>query len=154
MKRKKILLPSVVVSVVGIFALISSFIVYAKDIDYATQIQPIFDNNCNKGCHDGTNAFIPGLKLISYEDVMKGSNNGPVVKAGNAKGSLLVWKLEGVKDNGEKVAGKQMPAGKAPLDAATIQLVKDWIDEGALKVPATQTSAQPSTWGQIKSQLK
>lgn len=140
-------------SVVGVVALVSTFIAYAQGVDYATQIQPIFNASCNPGCHDGTNAFVPGLKLTSYEDVIKGSNNGPMIVPGDANGSLLIWKLEGVTESGAAVSGSRMPFGKAPLDAAKIQWIKDWINEGALQEPAP-TAVRAASWGQIKSSMR
>ena len=43
-------------------------------VDYYSQIQPIFDSNCTQ-CH-GNSA---GLNLSSYENIMQGSNNGDVI---------------------------------------------------------------------------
>ena len=48
-----------------------------SEIDYLTEIQPIFDNNCVE-CHNSVNGS-GALELDSYEYLMQGdSNNGPV----------------------------------------------------------------------------
>ena len=59
-----------------------------SEIDYLTEIQPIFDNNCVE-CHVSINGS-GALELDSYEYLMQGdSNNGPVVIPFNADSSLL-----------------------------------------------------------------
>ena len=50
------------------------------------------------------------------------------VIAGDSAGSYLVDKLEGAPG----IAGARMPTGSV-LPAADLQLVKDWIDDGAVK---------------------
>ena len=57
-------------------------------IDYGSQIQPIFNNHCLE-CHVSINGS-GALVLDSYEYLMQGdSNNGPVVIPFNADSSLL-----------------------------------------------------------------
>ena len=92
-------------------------------VDYSSQIQPVFDNNCS-GCHGNSG----GLNLSSYADLMDGGNSGPVIDAGNHANSLLWQKV----DNGS------MPPGNNPdLSSEQINLIAQWIDEGALETPAS-----------------
>ena len=59
-----------------------------SEIDYLTEIQPIFDNNCVE-CHISINGS-GALELDSYEYLMQvDSNNEPVVIPFNADSSLL-----------------------------------------------------------------
>ena len=59
-----------------------------SEIDYLTEIQPIFNNHCVE-CHVSINGS-GALELDSYEYLMQGdSNNGPVVSPFNAERSLL-----------------------------------------------------------------
>ena len=67
--------------------LVSFQYVLGQNIDYETQIQPIFDNSCMP-CHAGGSPS-SGLDLSSYENVMSGSNSGPVVIAGDYENSIL-----------------------------------------------------------------
>lgn len=98
----------------------------AQQIDYATQVQPIFNANC-VGCHGGTN----NLFLESYATVMAGTSlHGPVIKPGNGAGSILIQKLEGTAS-----FGSRMPFGGPFLVENQIQLIRTWIDEGAKAVP-------------------
>ena len=109
-----------------IFSILVCGFTHLQAVDYATEIQPIFNNNGCTGCHGGSG----GLILTSYENLMLGnSNNGPVVTAGNGAGSFIIQKLLGT------ATGAQMPSGGSPLDEAVISLLETWIDEGALEEP-------------------
>jgi hypothetical protein len=93
-------------------------------VSYSDEIQPIFDSNCTgSGCH------IPGpangLSLNNYSQLMTGGNSGAVVIPGNSDGSIIIRRLEGD-------ITPQMPFGRPPLSQAQIQLIRDWIDEGAI----------------------
>ena len=51
-------------------------------IDYDTQIQPIFNNNCNN-CHWGGGGYTgSGLDLQSYDLLMEGGISGNVIESG------------------------------------------------------------------------
>ena len=45
-----------------------------SQVDYSTQIQPIFDNNCIS-CHIDGGAYFGGLDLSSYALVMEGGRD-------------------------------------------------------------------------------
>jgi len=89
-------------------------------IDYNLSIQSIFNQNCT-GCHDGSNPA-GGLNLLSYEDLM--SNN--VIVPGDHEASELYDRIT----RPESSNGDMPPAGS--LDQDEIDLIADWIDEGAL----------------------
>ena len=100
-------------------------------VDYESEIQTIFNNNCTS-CHVNGGGYQNGLDLSSYENLMAGdSDNGPVVIPGDHANSLL-W---------QKVNSGAMPPGNNPdLSEDEIDLIADWIDEGALPVPSTVTA--------------
>ena len=79
-------------------------------------IGPILQQRC-VACHgpDG----IQGLNLSSYEGVMKGSVNGPIVLTGDSAGSRLI----------EVQSGPQNHFGQ--LTPEEFRLVSQWIDSGA-----------------------
>ena len=112
-----------------IFSILVCGFTYLQAVDYATDIQPIFTANCIS-CHGGAN----GLHLDSYANVMAGnSNNGPVITAGSADNSILVQKISGTAN-----FGGRMPAGNSSYfdnHQDELQLIKDWINEGALENP-------------------
>jgi hypothetical protein len=89
-------------------------------VSYVNDVQPIFEMRCDN-CHMGDYPS-EGLGMDSYETLMAGSQNGPVVIPGNAGDSLLI----------EKVAEGEMPKRGPKLTSAQIQTLIDWINAGAL----------------------
>ena len=102
-----------------------------------TQVQSaVFTPTCAvSGCHDGGGGALPRSM-----DLRTGNSHGnivdvPAVQAardrvepGNPDASYLIDKLEG-----NQAAGTQrMPPGGPFLDQATIDMVRQWITEGAL----------------------
>lgn len=94
-------------------------------VSYSADIDPIFTVHDCKICH--TAGITPHLDLSSYEGLMRGSDNGPVVIPGDADHSLLFLKvaLE------SPPFGARMPLGRAPLPVSKIRLIEDWINQGA-----------------------
>ncbi len=93
-------------------------------VDYDSQIQPIFNSKCTQ-CH-GNSA---GLNLSSYENIMQGSNNGDVIIPYDYANSEL-W---------QRINSGQMPLNNDDLTSADVDLVAQWIDEGALEEPGSST---------------
>ena len=103
-------------------------------------INPIFDSNC-VACH-GAAKTSGGLRLDSFDLLMKGGKDGPVIVAGDAEKSLLLRRVTLPPDH------KQfMPAeGRPPLRAEEIAWIKAWIQQGAS--PTAVTLAGISTGDQ------
>ena len=96
-------------------------------VDYNSEIQPIFDNSCTS-CHKNGGTYFGGLDLSSYSEVMEGGNSGNVVVPFDYANSLL-W---------QHVNSSYMPpygSGSYPLTANQIDLIAQWIDEGAFFEP-------------------
>ena len=103
-------------------------------ISFSADVQPIFSRSCAKsGCHvTSTAAF--GLVLEqgqAYGNLVNvPSAEVPSllrVDPGDSALSYIVNKLEG------NAPGSRMPADGPPfLPDAEIQIIKDWIDQGAL----------------------
>jgi len=91
-------------------------------VDYTSSIQPIFTASCIS-CH-GNSA---GLNLASYENLMEGSNDGDVIIPYDHAASTL-W---------QKVNSGQMPPSDNDLSTAQVNLIAQWIDEGALAEPGS-----------------
>lgn len=101
----------------------------------------VFTPNCaTAGCHAGASAP-QGLQLDAQNSfallVGVASSEVPTVlrvAAGNPDNSYLIQKLEGT-----AAAGGQMPLGRAPLPQATIDVVRQWITDGAIddRAPAS-----------------
>ena len=85
-------------------------------VDYDTQIQPIFDTNC-VSCHSNGAAYTGGIELTSYDDLMLG---GYTTNSTNVLSVLEDYVVTGY-----------MPAwGAVPLSDEEIILISQWISEG------------------------
>jgi len=110
--------------------LFTSGMIYGQ-VDYGSQIQTIFDNNCTS-CHQNGGAYQNGLDLTSYDNLMAGdSENGPVIIPGNHASSLLWQKVN---------SGAMPPGNNEDLNSDEIDLIATWIDEGALETPAVDVT--------------
>jgi len=89
-------------------------------VSFANDILPILQSRCIN-CHGGER-IEEGLSLKSYNDVMAGSDNGPVVVSGDASNSLLM----------ELILANKMPKRGPKLTPPQAQLINDWISQGAL----------------------
>jgi hypothetical protein len=111
---------------VSILLLYICFNILLGQVDYQTEIQTIFNSNCGN-CHLGNSSG--GLNLSTYQNLMAGGNSGAVILPGNHANSYL-W---------QKVNNGEMPPGNNPdLNTNEINLIAQWIDEGALENPALE----------------
>ena len=97
------------------------------NVDYSTQIQPIFSANCTN-CHGNSG----GLNLsedVSYDNLVNvtSQNYSPSLRVnpGSAANSVLWNKVLGSGN------GNQMPQGGPYLSQSDIDLIETWINEGA-----------------------
>jgi len=79
-------------------------------------------------CHaEGSEGFeATGLSVESYEQVMKGTRDGPVIEPGYSYFSTLQIVVEHRAD-----PTISMPKNSAKLSSAEIQIIGEWIDQGA-----------------------
>ncbi len=91
-------------------------------VSFSATVRPIFNAHGCIGCHGGNG----GLNVGTVSELLTGGNHGPAVIPGNADGSNLVQKL-----SSSPPFGARMPQGGPYLDNATIQTIKDWINQGA-----------------------
>lgn len=82
---------------------------------FTKDVLRIFQARCI-GCHGGT----AGLRLNSYQGVLKGGESGPAIIPGNPEGSLLIQKQAGTHKNPPQV-----------LSPDELRIVKTWILSGA-----------------------
>jgi hypothetical protein len=95
----------------------------APAVDFARDIQPIFESRCYE-CH-GPKKARGSLRLDDPAEIREGGMSGPAVTAGDSEQSVLVRRLLGL--DGED----RMPLDEDPLPEAEIALIRRWIDEGA-----------------------
>ena len=96
-------------------------------VDYSTQIQPIFDDNCIS-CHIDGGAYFGGLDLSSYSLVMEGGSSGNTIVPFDHSSSELFNRI--TLDEGDY---EFMPQNGTSLSQSEIDLIAQWIDEGALQ---------------------
>ncbi len=89
------------------------------NISYSEDARPILESRCGK-CHMGEFTS-KNLNMETYESLMTGSQNGPVIVAGNAKESLLA----------QKILKGEMPKRGPKLTPEQVQIIIDWINAGA-----------------------
>ena len=121
-------------------------------VSLSRDVQPIFTRSCAVGgCHDAASSALPGLSLApgdSYGSLVGVASCETstllrvIPRASNL--SYLVLKLLGTQaqfgncqacsvTGGSTITncGTQMPFGGSPLTDGELQLISDWIDQGA-----------------------
>ncbi|HEX9048245.1 MAG TPA: c-type cytochrome domain-containing protein [Verrucomicrobiae bacterium] len=100
------------------------------DVTYSTDIKPIFDTACVK-CHSGDKPKAR-LRMDSLAGVLKGTKEGPILKAGDSADSFIVKSIAHVTgDHDSWMPPLNNKAGIKPLTSEQIGLIRAWIDQGA-----------------------
>ena len=99
-----------------------------EPMSFSEDVKPILEQNCI-ACHTtgekGQEAS--GFSMETYDDLMQGTNFGPMIIASDSGSSNMVVLMEGRADPSISMPhGEQKTLSKA--DIATIRL---WIDQGA-----------------------
>src|SRR5579883_868624 len=94
----------------------------AQSISFEKQVRPILTRSC-AGCHQPA-AKQSGLSLASYAEFQKGGNKGAGFTPGDPDKSVIIAYLTGA-------VKPQMPFGGKPLPDDQIELIRQWIREGA-----------------------
>ncbi len=109
-----------------VFILLLPFGNISAQVDYYTEIQPLFDEYCTS-CHGG----ISGIELSTYESTLESTGElyqEKMVIPGAPEESPLVDKVEANPQFGDR-----MPLNRQPLNREQIDLIRQWIEEGAVK---------------------
>lgn len=109
-------------------------------VSFEQEVLPIFKRNC-LACHNETKAKA-SLVLETPADILKGSEDGPVVAAGKGGESLLLQVTAHAKK--PFMPPKNNPVNALPLTPAETGLVKLWIDQGATGV--VTSAVGPVQW--------
>jgi len=109
----------------------------ATAVDYESDIQKIWDDNCVAGCHTpgGSKADYPLDPGDSYDTLVGNASAqalGMDLVTPNDTANSYVWhKLNDTQASGDVMgSGLKMPLGQM-LDAAELSLIEDWINTGA-----------------------
>lgn len=97
-----------------------------KQISYHSQIRPIFQKHC-QGCHQPAKP-LGGYVMTDFEKLLSGGETGfEAILPGKPDESYLVSQITPAKP-GEAA---EMPKGRDALAAAEIELIRQWILQGA-----------------------
>ena len=96
-----------------------------SDSFFVQRIHPILDSNCVT-CHGASQAK-GGLRMDSYDQLMKGGTDGAVIFAGKPDRSLLLERVTFSPDH----KGFMPAEGRPPLRAEEIAWIRAWIQDGA-----------------------
>lgn len=100
------------------------------------EVAPIFSSRCVM-CHSGAGAP-RNLRLDSYDNVVRGSDRGAVVRAGDSAGSELLRRLTGQSQ-------PRMPMTGPPyLSNQEVALFEQWIAGGLQRGQGAAQAAAPS----------
>jgi len=88
-------------------------------VSFSGDVKPILDRVCVK-CHGGEETK-EGLNMTSYDQLMAGSDNGPVITPGDPINSLLI----------DLITKGKMPKQGPKLLPAQIRTISDWVAAGA-----------------------
>ena len=96
-------------------------------VSFSKDVMPILQASCHE-CHlpGGKGQAESGLLLDSYENLMKGTKFGPVVKAGDGLASPFNQVIEGRVDKSIR-----MPHGGTQIFESKIKTLRAWVDQGA-----------------------
>lgn len=107
-----------------------------RQVSYSTEVFPIIQDSCAE-CHsgDGEGEAASGFSVASFDDLMAGTQYGPVIVPGNAISSTLYLMISGKTDPSIQMPPHEPEAlahGRGePLDEEQIETIRIWIDQGA-----------------------
>jgi len=98
-----------------------------KQVSFSKDVMPILDAKC-VSCHAvGKKGFeASGLSVETYEQLMQGTREGPVIEPGYSYFSTLQIVVEH-----RASPSVSMPRTSEKLTSEEIQIIGEWIDEGA-----------------------
>lgn len=93
------------------------------EISFKEKVTPILKKYCYN-CHAGDKSS-KGLKVDTYENIMKGTSYGKIIKPNKSAESVLVKSIK------SQPGGTKMPPGRRTLSEADVKIITTWIDQGA-----------------------
>ncbi|VAX04371.1 hypothetical protein MNBD_GAMMA20-154 [hydrothermal vent metagenome] len=97
-------------------------------VSFSKDVMPVLQKHCSE-CHlpGGVGEVASGLDLSSYENTMKGTKFGAIVRPGDSTSSTLSILTEGRAD-----PSINMPHGdRPPLSKEETGIIAKWINQGA-----------------------
>lgn len=112
-------------------------VITAEPLVFSDVLLPMLKERCVE-CH-GADQAKGGLRLDSFAAVAKGGEHGPVMIAGRGGASSLVERMTLPAGNDERMP----PDNKPAPSAEEIQLVRWWIDRGAVETTRVRDGVVP-----------
>ena len=123
MNREKRVIALLVVILVLIVLLVYS-LKPQHEVDFASDVKPILNKHCIS-CHGGVKKNA-GFSVLFESDAMAITNSGkPAIIRGSARKSELIQRLN------HSDPELRMPYQKPPLSEDEIEILTDWINQGA-----------------------
>lgn len=94
--------------------------IQASNVSFANNVLPVLQTRCLE-CHGGRQTK-EGFNVSTYDSVLAGSFDGAVIIPGNATDSLMV----------QLIAAGEMPNRGPKVTNEELQLIIDWINQGAI----------------------
>ncbi|SHO60534.1 DUF1553 domain-containing protein [Algoriphagus zhangzhouensis] len=137
----------IIITALVILGIITAyFFAPSKKVDFSTEIKPILNKHCIS-CHGGVKKS-GGFSVLFEEEALAVTESGhPSIIPGDANNSELIKRLS------DPDPELRMPYGKPALAKEEIQILKDWINEGANwgKHWAYETVQKPEEIDQVLS---
>jgi len=135
--------PLLALSLTAMFASFSIFYPpssFADDaVDYRRDVKTLLKERCF-ACH-GALQQQAELRLDSGELIRRGGDSGSAIVVGDAASSLLIERIA------DPDAATRMPPEGEPLSDSQIEMLRQWIDQGAITPADDQPEADPrSHW--------
>lgn len=108
---------------------------------YTENIAPLFSGECGN-CHNWHEDY---RNLVGPVSEYAPTTGLPIVNPNRPDSSVVVWRLEGKLPSGENI--ERMPRFADALPEENIQMVRDWITQGA---PDAPVGVENRTWGKVK----
>jgi uncharacterized membrane protein len=110
----------------------------AEPVVYVDIVAPILERRC-LSCHQQGKTK-GGLRMDTYDMLVKGGKNGSAIVPGNAAKSAIVIRMDLPADDEEHMP----PEGKPDIEEAELLVLKWWLDQGADPAKTLKDFAQPA----------
>jgi hypothetical protein len=112
----------------------------ANEPIFESKLQPILQKQCGS-CHSGATTQA-GLSIATLSDLLKGGKQGPAVRPGHSKGSLLMQYVLGEKSP-KMPLGSSLPPSDIALIASAIDAMKPAADAKSVDAHVEWISRTP-----------
>ncbi|MCA9209349.1 MAG: DUF1549 domain-containing protein, partial [Planctomycetales bacterium] len=114
---------------------------------FEQRIRPVLVEHCYE-CHNSNNANEGGLAVDFRDGLRKGGEQGPAIKPGDAKASLLLRAIQ------HADGAPRMPQGGPKLDARIVADFARWINDGAVdprdQPPSAAELSAATSWEAVR----